>query len=567
MRGIIPHSYVRLAAGMTSQIVGSKIRRKGQILVSIIFISILVMSSGSTVAFATSSHIIVVKPSGDTTGATDTVAIQAALNKCTGGNSHCTVQLLSGTYYISSQITLYGFRGSFVGAGQGQTNIIALGNMPSPNPAYDIPCAGYDNTLPGNGCTSPYGNPAGGVPFWVGYPGMGPDGTGSPQGSGTPNPWPALFTFEGGSITISGMTMTETSPTPTQGWYLPAIDGGSFQTALVAAIVITGPGASSTVSATIDHVSIVGAAGDWGGYNNGDGVYISGKTLPSTWYNVEGDPYPITGTFSITNGAFDNIGTPAQANFLVNSKVVICGNTISSEVVPTMPPYEIDVFDNSNTNVLICGNRGTVSYGEAINVWQGALKSGLSPSTVTITDNNFQVNQGANAVVLLDFEPFSGAAPTLNAVVFGNTFQNSYVGGSAWYDSVIVSASLKSTIVSLNKIAGGGSTGIYLNGGPGTIIGNTITGAYDGVSLDVASGVRVAANVVRNSVDDGINLMSSNYAGSAGTSPSSNDYIIGNFVHNSGAYDLYWDQATGSINNHWCGNIYQTSSPTVLPSC
>jgi len=553
--------------------------KKEQVLISIFLITILVLSSGSMVAFA-KSNAHVVKPNCPpgqtplTKGCSDDTAnIQAALNACTGSGPWCTVQLVRGTYYLASQITAYGFQGSFVGAGQGQTNIVGLPDMPSPNPTYDIQCAGYDKTLPGNGCTSLYGNPAGGVPFWVGYPGMGPDGSGSPQGSETPNPWPALFTFEGGSITISGMTMTDTSPTPTNGWYLPAIDGGSFQTALVAAIVITGPGlGTSMVSAAIDHVSMVGAAGDWGGGNTGDGVYISGKTLPSTWYNVEGDPYPITGTYSITNSVFDNIETPAQANFLVNSKVVICGNTISMEIVPTIPPYEIDVFDNSNTNVLICGNRGTVSYGEAINVWQGALKSGLLPSTVTITDNNFQVNQGANGAVLLDFEPFSGAAPTLNAVVSGNVFQNSPYTPTCtpfpsciWGYSVIVSVALKSTTVSLNNIAGGGADGIYLNGGPGTIIGNTITGAFDGVSLDVASGVHVAGNVIRNSVDNGINVTSINYAGSVPGTPSSNDFIMGNFVHNSGTYDLYWDgQGTGNV---WCHNIYQTSSPSVLPSC
>jgi len=552
---------------MKSHVVGSKILKKEQVLISIFLITILVLSSGCMVAFA-KSNTYVVKPSGDTTGATDTAAIQAALNKCTGGDPHCTVQLLSGTYYISSQITVYGFQGSFVGAGQGQTNIMALGNMPSPSKAYNIPCVGYDKTLPGNGCSSTYGNPAGGVPFWVGYPGMGPDGSGSPEGSGTPNPWPALFTFEGGSIAISGMTMTDTSPTPTNGWYLPAIDGGSFQTALVAPIVITGPSLGvSMVSAAIDHVSMVGVAGDFGGFNIGDGVYISGKTLPPGWSNPEGDPYPIQGTYSVTNSVFDEISTFAQANFLVNSKVVICGNTFSYDIIPTLPPYEIDVFDNSNTNALICGNRGTVSYGEAINVWQGALKSGLLPSTVTITGNSFQVNQAANAVAMLDFEPFSGAAPTLNAVVSGNTFQNTYAGGNAWYDGVIVSASLKSTIISLNNVAGGGSDGIYLNNGPGTIFGNTITGAYDSISLDVASGVHVAGNVIRNSVDNGINVMSFNYAGSASTSPSSNDFIIGNFLHNSGTYDLYWDQATGSVNNHWCANIFTSSSPPVLPSC
>ena len=543
---------------MIKHVVGSKIVKKEQVLISIFLIAILVLSSGSMVAFADRSQTLVVKPSGDTSGATDTPAIQAALNKCTSGDPRCTVQLLSGTYYISSQITVYGFQGSLVGAGQGQTNIVALGNMPSPNPAYNIPCQGYPT------CTSTTGT-AGGVPYWAGYPGMGPDGTGSPQGSGTPNPWPALFTFEGGSIAISAMTLTDTSPTPTMGYYMPAIDGSGFYQGLISAIIITGPPAPTVTSATIDHVSMVGGAGDWGGYNIGDGVWIAGRVLPSGWSNPDGDPYPITGTYSVTNSKFVNVETPAAGDILVNSNLAICGNAFSNSVPPTSYAINIEVFDNSNTNVLICNNQGTMSDANDVVVFQGLFRSGLSPFKVTITGNNFQVNDEGSAVAMYDFEPYSGAAPTLSAVVSGNTFQNSYAEGVDWYASVFYSISLKSTIVSSNNIAGGGSDGIYLNGGPGAIIGNTITGAANGVLLDVASGVHVAGNVIRNTGVNGIVVMSFNYAGSAITTPSSNDYVIGNFVHNSGTADLYWDGL--GTNNHWCGNIYKTSSPSVLPGC
>ena len=518
--------------------------KKEQVLISIFLIAILVLSSGSMVAFA-KSNTYVVKPSGDTSGATDTTAIQAALNKCTGGSPHCTVQLLSGTYYISSQITVYGFQGSFVGAGQGQTNIVALGNMQSPNPTYNIPCQGYPT------CTTTTGT-AGGVPFWAGLP-------------GTSNPWPVLFTFEGGSSAISGMTITDTSPTPIlPGWYLPAIEGnGLFFTGLYAAIDITGLRAS----ATIDHVSIVGAASenpDSGGYNIGNGIIIEGSRLPSTWTNPDGDVIPLTGTFSITNSVFDDVQSGPFVYFLANSNVAICDNTVSSAGIPTGSFYPIGAMDVSNTNVLICRNQGTVPNAAAIVAYQSFRKSGLLPSTVTITDNNFQVIQGANAVVAQDAgQAFFGTPSTLKLVVSGNTFQNGYAGGSGWYYSAIVSITLKSTIVSLNNIEGGGSDGIYLNGGPGTIIGNTITGADAGVTLDVASGVHVAGNVIRNSVEIGINVTSFNYAGSSTTTPSSNDFIVGNFVHNSGSYDLYWDGlGTG---NHWCGNIYQTSN--FPPSC
>jgi len=400
----------------------------------------------------------------------------------------------------------------------------------------------------------------------VGYPGMGPDGSGSPEGSGTPNPWPAIFTFEGGSIAISGMTIIDTSLTPTLGYYMPAVDGGMFTTALAAAILITGPGASATASATIDHVSVVGAAGDWFGYNFATGVYISGRTLPSGWSSAEVDPFLLMGTFSITNSVFEDVQSAIQYNFLINSKAAFCYNTVSSDV-PGAAFYAIYVFDLSNTNLLICGNRGTVPNGIAIFVAQSFLKSGLLPSTVTITGNDLQVTGGASAVVLEDAGEANWGTPvTLSAVVSGNVFQDSFPS-PYWYYSVIWVATLKSTIISSNTISAGGAPGIYLNGGPGMISGNTITGADTGVWLDMASGVHVAGNAIRNSVEYGISLTSSNVAGSSATTPSSKNFIVGNFVHNSGTYDLYWDQATGSINNHWCGNVYKTSSPSVLPSC
>ena len=532
---------------MTKHVVGSKILKKEQVLISVFLTAILVISSGSMVAFAKNSTYVV-KPSGDTTGATDTAAIQAALNRCTGGDPRCTVQLLSGTYYIASQITVYGFQGSFVGAGQGQTNIMALGNMPSPNPEYNIPCEGFPT------CTYTTGNPEGGVPFWAGLPGPS-------------NPWPALFTFEGGSIAISGMTITDTSPTPiSPGWYLPAIEGnGLFYTTLQAAIYITGLRASST----IDHVSIVGAAGSGpltGGYNIGNGILIDSTRLPGAWTNPDADLIQLTGTFSVTNSFFDDVQSGVWMGYLLNSNVAICGNTVSSAGIPTGSFYPIGGIDISNTNVLICRNQGTVPNAAAIFVAQSIRIPGLLPSTVTITGNNFQVIQGANAVVLQDAgEAIFGTPVTLNAVISGNTFQNSYDGGSAYYYSAIATFTLKSTTVSLNNIAGGGSDGIYINGGPGTVAGNTITGADTGLWLDMASDGHVVGNVIANSVQYGISVTSTNAAYSSATTPSSNNVIAGNLLHNSGTYDLYWDgQGTGDV---WCHNIYQTSNPSPLPSC
>jgi len=176
---------------------------------------------------------------------------------------------------------------------------------------------------------------------------------------------------------------------------------------------------------------------------------------------------------------------------------------------------------------------------------------------VYITGNDFQVSNGANAVDLLDFGPDSGLASTLSAVVSGNVFQTNtscgcYNGSLPGDYSVIISESLNSLVVSGNLILGGGAAGVYVNGGPGVVRGNTILGSYVGVNLNSTDGVRVIGNLIKNSVWWGIAL----------TNGSSYNLVAWNFVKDSGVYDLYWD-GTGT-GNVWFWNACKTSSPPGL---
>jgi len=502
---------------MTKYVVGPKILKKEQVLISVFLIAILVLSSGSMVAFA-KNNTIVVKP----TGVDDTANIQAALNSCASPNPPCTVQLVSGTYIISSQIVVTGFQGRFVGMGQGQTTINALGNMP--------------------GTTV--------TPYWAQLPGPS-------------DPWPSLFTFVGGSFVMSGMTITDTSPTPTMGWTdIEGVCSETPCTGLTEAIEVTGQKAS----AAFDHITVVGAAGDYDGYNIAEAVHIEGTLLPSGWTDPFADTIMLTGAFAITNSVFIDTSGSAM-NFLLNSNVVICGNTISSPDINSFFDG-MDFLDISNTNVLVCGNQATALYGTAVRALQSVVKPGLLPSTITITANHFIISEGANGANLQDAGlAYWGTPPTLKAVVSDNDIQSSGAFGLQWGVSAVATIQLRSITVSSNTISGGGNPGIYILGGPGTVSGNIITGADTGLWLDDASGVHVAGNVIKSSVEYGIAVTSVNNAGAQVVTPSSNNFITGNFVHGSGTYDLYWDQATGSINNHWCGNFYHTSSPLVLPSC
>jgi parallel beta-helix repeat protein len=202
--------------------------------------------------------------------------------------------------------------------------------------------------------------------------------------------------------------------------------------------------------------------------------------------------------------------------------------------------------------------------GGAQDVWVPP-PTGVSPSTVYVTNNNFQASQDANAVVLYD------GVDSLKAVVSGNTFTTDSTCTSKWeaegwcynaptvewYSSVVASMSLVNVVVSQNTIFGGatGSTsanGIYVTGGPGQLSGNTVTGSYIGVWLNATTGVQVTGNVIKNSAWYGIAL----------TKGSSDNVITGNLIMNSGKFDLYWD--TTGTGNVWKADVCQKSSPPGL---
>jgi parallel beta-helix repeat protein len=433
--------------------------------------------------------------------------------------------LVKGTYYIA-QITVYGFEGSFVGMGQGVTIIQALPNLPSPVAS----------------------------PFWTGLP-------------GSSNPWPALFTFVGGSFSISGMTITDpyTAPISSPGWFFPPT--AAFSTALHGLIDISGGEYLSSrqqppqASAAIDHVTMIGASGDAEGTNMWNGIFYGGMFLPPGYTNPMSQAILISGTFSVTNSVFNTMESGPWVRALDGATVTVCYNTAIND-----PGITYGFFDSYNSKLTFCRNRGSGSQATAA---MGGIQdvyvpppTGVSPSTVYVTDNNFQASQDANAVYLSD------GVDTLKAVVSGNTLTiDSVCTGTLeaegwcynheWYSSVVVSYSLINVVVSQNTIFGGatGSTsanGIYVTGGPGQVSGNTVTGSYIGVWLDAATSVQVTGNVIKNSAQYGIAL----------TNGSSDNVIAGNLIMKSGVFDLYWDKTgTGNV---WKADVCQTSSPPGL---
>jgi hypothetical protein len=464
------------------------------------------------VQYGAGSHTYVVKPNGHD----DTADIQAAFNACTSSVRTCTVQLEKGTYH-TAQVTVNGFQGSFVGAGQGWTVIQALPNLPPPGAAY--------NTAS--------------TPFWAGTPGPS-------------NPWPVLFTFVGGTFSVSGMTVTEpyTNPIASPGWYWdPDLPAGVTATDLYALIIVTG----GQANAAFDHVTVIGAGGDLSSplgtpstFNLADGIVYEGMLLPTGWTSAWGDQIPLSGTFSLTHSLLNRSISAVWVQNLLNATVVVASNSIQSAVSQGF-------FDVSNSQLYFVGNSFTnIMYGAAVDGIQSFYKTDLLPSTVYVVGNSIAVNWEGSGAFFYDF----GVPSTLSAVISGNTVESdNSCGCYTWEASASVGGeSLNSLVVTGNRILGGG-TGIEIAIGPGVAVGNTVIGADVGVGIYGGIGALVSGNLIKNSSTWGIAVQTV-----LGTPI--NNRIVGNWISNSGAYDLYWD-GTGT-GNVWIGNVYGTSSPPGL---
>lgn len=445
-------------------------------------------------------HTIVVYPNGHD----DTANLQTAFSTCTSQGWTCTVQLVRGTYY-TEQLAVFGFHGTFVGAGQGSTIVQGLPNLASPTA----------------------------TPFWAAPPGPS-------------NPWPVLFTFVNGTFAISDMTVMDTNMYPTQGWEDPGV---GTVTALWSWITVTG----TVANLSVDHLTAIGGAGDQtipvgnpDSFNSLYGITFEGLLLPATWTDPNADQVPLTGMFAMTSSVL--IGSEGAFYFhnLLDATVLVTSSSIESTPLPGF-------VDVSNSQLYFIGNTFTnIMLGAAIIGEQSVFKLDLLPSMVYVIGNSIAANWDGSGPYFFDF----GVPSTLSAVITGNTVvSDNSCGCYSWQTSVVMGGmSLESLLVKGNTILGGGS-GVDISIGPGTAIGNTVIGADVGVMVDGAIGALVQGNVVKNSGTWGIAVQTV-------LGVPSDNHIIGNWIANSGAYDLYWD-GTGQ-GNVWTDNFCTTSSPPGL---
>jgi hypothetical protein len=325
----------------------------------------------STTAAAGGSTIWVAPPNGKD----DTANIQAALDACVVKGPGCTVQLHAGRY-LTKQVVVYNFRGSFKGMGMDSTTIEAL---PS------LPVKWLDQTVA------------------------------SCQPNLTTCIWPSLFAFVDGNIRVSELSIKITAVPATQLW---VDDGGITYTMLFDVLAFMG---QNPTYVTINRVRMEGQPSllstDFGGYNVTNGVHYTGA-LPRS--SAPFDYYFLSGSFTVQSSFFDNLYVAvSQDAFSKSSRVTIGGSpTTGNHVEGGCGGLDMEASENSVVEISYNESSGNCAGMWVVPAYVPFVPT--SPSQYFIHDNKFTgTGQYADGFYLLD-DP---ANPWIHAAAWNNTVQ------------------------------------------------------------------------------------------------------------------------------------------------
>jgi hypothetical protein len=344
-------------------------------------------------------------------GVDDTANIQGALNKCVKYGPGCTVQLQAGTY-LTKQVVVYNFQGTFKGMSSNRTTIQALYPL-----FVNIPDAYFNGECMPNITTCL---------------------------------WPTLFVFVDGNIQVSDVNLMELAPPgmATTGWY----GAGTETTDLLDLLRFMG---KNPTNVSIERIAMEGLPDDSptsSGFDVISGVTYTGELPRST---TPFDYYFLSGTFTVSNSSFstmdDGVG---QDGFLQSGHIVIGGS-----------PSAGNHFENTYAGMDMGTSESSVfdiSYNTSLGIYAGILVEPWlsvfvpsSPSIYSIHDNKF-IGTGyfGDGIFLYD----DATNPWIQAAVWNNTVevQNLIEEGIGVYNT-------KGTAVWNNSVTGSdGTDGIGL---------------------------------------------------------------------------------------------------------
>jgi len=314
-------------------------------------------------------HTVKVPPPN---GVDDTANIQGALNKCVAYGPGCTVQLAAGKY-LTQQVVVYNFQGTFKGIGMDNTTIEALPNLPVNWPDGDVRLC---------------------------------------QPNLTDCVWASLFEFVEGNISVSDLTIKAAAVPATQPW----VEEGTTYTMLYEVLGFTG---QHPTDVSVDRIRMEGQPSelstDWG-YNVLNGAHYSGDFPRSS---APFDFYFLSGSFAVRSSFFDNLYVAvSQDAFSTSSQVTIGGSpSAGNHIENTCGGLDIEASEKSVFEISYNESSGTCAGMWVSPTWVPFFPS--SPSRYFIHDNKFiGTAEDADGMYLYDEAP-----PYIQAAVWNNTME------------------------------------------------------------------------------------------------------------------------------------------------
>lgn len=327
-----------------------------------------------------------VSASGDTSGATDTLQIQAAFDKAVQ-HRRSTVQLGCGTFYLNKEIVAVNFDGTFKGTGKGKT--IIQNTEEHPFPLLSDPIWGLDG------------------PQQVGFAQMFLFYQDAATESTAAHPY---------TVKIADMTIRVVGETEV--WQIPGLPW--FTATSINPIFVGGISRMECVEDEISYfnlfcyrLEIEGIASeDYFGFGTSvaNGIQFSGSNF--LYVNQ------LSGIFSVTDCSFKAVASCiVPLGVFTDSLILIQHNTFDTII------YGIEAYPGNSLLVIADNELHNVGMLPTFFPAAGILVDQIYPSLlrILIVRNTIECADGAAGMVLID-ESFSAGGPiTLAGMVVCNT--------------------------------------------------------------------------------------------------------------------------------------------------
>lgn len=153
--------------------------------------------------------------------------------------------------------------------------------------------------------------------------------------------------------------------------------------AMVATLLITG----TRADAVIERIGVEGSAGNFAGSNLINGRYIEGMMPnPGGPWSIDSSP-PLQGTFVVRDSSFTNAAFNLATTNLLDSLVLIEGNTFDASPGVDGGASDIDLLDSSTTVTIVRSNRLNGVRGTEIHFVRGEFLTDLEPSLFLVSGN------------------------------------------------------------------------------------------------------------------------------------------------------------------------------------